>query len=41
VAAVKGEYYAGKLEEMLKKATPGVIRYSISFTEDIPELLSC
>jgi bifunctional non-homologous end joining protein LigD len=27
-----------KLEELLKK-TPGVIRYSVSFTKDIPELL--
>jgi bifunctional non-homologous end joining protein LigD len=27
-----------KLEELLKKP-PGVIRYSISFTKDIPELL--
>jgi bifunctional non-homologous end joining protein LigD len=28
----------GKLEELLKKP-PGVIRYSVSFTKDIPELL--
>ena len=27
-----------KLEELLKKP-PGVIRYSVSFTKDIPELL--
>ena len=32
------EQRKAKLEELLKKP-PGVIRYSVSFTEDIPELL--